>query len=213
MLQSQTTRTWIWGRLLHPTNSWLPLAGSMHSVPSIANRAPGNGASVILDFMHTCLSFGGNAKHYCIGATALHACETYSTPLPSPFRANTALLSPFWTNTAHHTPRQCRRQPKTLLVPPLEGGGAIELVVAFCHEPTDDGRETIVRHLKHCQKPEDRGPNRSSYWCQVESSRIIRGQEHREEVHSLIVGNLWFVQQVLFRAINLQIHSLRESYS
>ena len=48
------------GRLFLPTYSLcLPLVVSMHNVPSIANRAPGNGASIILHLMHTCLSFGG----------------------------------------------------------------------------------------------------------------------------------------------------------
>ena len=31
----------------------LPLVVTMHSVPSIAKRAPGNGASIILHLMHT----------------------------------------------------------------------------------------------------------------------------------------------------------------
>ena len=37
----------------------LSLVGSMHSVPSIAKRAPGNGASIMLHIMHTCFSYGG----------------------------------------------------------------------------------------------------------------------------------------------------------
>ena len=37
----------------------LPLVVNMHNVPSIAKRATGNGASIMLHLMHTCLSFGG----------------------------------------------------------------------------------------------------------------------------------------------------------
>ena len=118
MFQSQTTRTFIWGRLLRPTNSlWLPLAGSMHSVPSIANRAPGNGSSVMLDFIHTCSSLGGNKSLHCIGdiaplQLAPHACGTCLTPppaekhLPSP--------SPYRTSTGHHTPPRCRPLPRSV---------------------------------------------------------------------------------------------------
>lgn len=104
MFQSQTTRTFIWGRLLRPTNSlWLPLAGSMHSVPSIANRAPGNGSSVMLDFIHTCSSFGGKqitslhrryssstTRSACmwnvLNSTPSREASSISVPLPNKYR-------------------------------------------------------------------------------------------------------------------------------
>ena len=60
IFQSQTTRTFICGRLFLPKHSLcLPLVVNMHNVPSITKRAPGIGASIILHIMHTCFSYGG----------------------------------------------------------------------------------------------------------------------------------------------------------